>query len=56
MGHDFYEVLFESGDSCSELPKSCLDTNPKKGDLSFLKKWRPLLVLTGFEDIVNFLN
>lgn len=49
LGQDFYEVLLECFDQ-GILPLSCrravLTLIPKKGDLGFLKNWRPVSLLT----------
>ncbi len=48
IGEDFYEVVLESFKN-EVLPISCrravLSLLPKKGDLGFLKNWRPVSLL-----------
>ncbi len=48
LGQDFYEVAkecFENGFLPSSCRRAVLSLLPKKGDLGFLKNWRPVSLL-----------
>ncbi len=48
LGQDFYEVVkecFENGFLPSSCQRAVLSLLPKKGDLGFLKNWRPVSLL-----------
>ncbi len=48
LGQDFYEVVkecFENGFLPSSCRRAVLSLLPKKGDLGFLKNWRPVSLL-----------
>ncbi len=55
LGQDFSEVAkecFENGFLPSSCRRAVLSLLPKKGDLGFLKNWRPVSLLC--TDLYNF--
>ncbi len=57
LGQDFYEVAkecFENGFIPSSCRRAVLSLLPKKGDVGFLKNWRPVSVLcTDYKMLAN---